>query len=155
VFINSPKRWVALKKTFKQAGRYLVRIMDAEKKELHREELDVVYKTKLVFCTKISEEGSPIDHRQAFELPQESPLSLYLFLKDTAPFGTSSLRVEVYRHGGDSYSELISTQEYGVDLNWTYTFFRQEIREAGDYKVRILNALGEPVEEGYFYVGAP
>jgi len=155
VFITSPKRWVALKKTFKQAGNYLVRIMDAEKKELHRAEVEVTYKTKLVFCTGISEEGAPLDHRQAFTLPEDTPLSLYLFLKDTTPFGTTSLRVEVYRHDGDAYSELISTQEYGVDLNWTYTFFRQEVKEAGDYKVRILNALGELVEEGYFYAALP
>ena len=157
--LNEEKDWLVYNYIFKEAGTYKVYFMAPGQKRLAEETVEISIQGDVVSDNVIPErEGKtssyyedmrmyfcewvindrPIHPKQATTLRQKDGwIFLYMNLND--PINSTKLVVEIWRKKFSSLShdEYIETKEYAVTPEWTYSFFRYQFTEPGDYKFNI------------------
>lgn len=147
--VDHNKSWVLLSYRFQQTGRYRVLVMNAEKKEICRGEVEIIVKeeenspeyfngARLVFCHTASK-GLADTILKAIKVPTGKAMTLAVLLRHIRPFKTHHIYVDIWVGAGDGAGNYLETIEFTLDPNWTYSQFPYEFRSAGVYTFRVYN----------------
>ena len=158
--LNEEKDWLVYNYIFNEAGTYKVYFMAPGQKRLAEETVEIsilggdivsdnvvperTIKTsayyedmRMYFCEWVINDR-PIHPKQQTSLRQKEGW-IFLYMNLNAPINSDKLVVEIWRKkfGSLSHDQYIETKEYAVTPEWTYSFFRYQFKEVGDYKFNI------------------
>jgi hypothetical protein len=147
--VDHNKNWMVLSYRFQQTGRYRVLVMDAEKKEICRAEVEIIVKeeenspeyfdgARLVFCNTANK-GQADTTLKAIKIPSGKEQTLAVLLRHIRPFKTHHIFVDVWVGSGKGAGNYLETMEFTLDPNWTYSQFPYAFRSAGVYTFRVYN----------------
>jgi hypothetical protein len=147
--VDHNKNWALLPYRFQQTGRYRVVVLDADKKEICRAEVDIIVKeeenspeyfngARLIFCNA-AVKGVPDTMLKTLKVPPGQSETLSLFLRHIRPFKTQHIYVDVWVGSGKGAGQYVETIEFTLDPNWTYSQFTYEFRGSGVYTFRVYN----------------
>lgn len=147
--VDHNKNWVVISYRFQQTGRYRVLVMDGEKKEICRGEVEVIVKeeenspeyfegARLMFC-KSANKGLPDSALKAIKVPSGHSTTLAVLLRHIRPFKTHHIYVDVWVGSGKGAGNYLETMEFTLDPNWTYSQFPYVFEGAGVYTFRVYN----------------
>jgi hypothetical protein len=147
--VDHNKNWQLISYRFQQTGRYRVLVMDADKKEICRGEVEVIVKeeenspeyfegARLIFCNSATK-GMPDSALKAVKVPPGTTISLAVLLRHIRPFKTHHIFVDVWVGSGKGAGNYVETMEFTLDPNWTYSQFPYEFSGAGFYTFRVYN----------------
>ena len=144
------KNWIATPYRFTRTGHYRVLMLDGDKKEICRGELDVNVKEenntpeyyagpKLIFCNSATK-GKPDTMLTAIQVNAGQAETLAVFIRHVRPLKTRHIYVDVWvGSGGESAGMYLETFEFTIESNWTFSQFPYEFRGAGVYTFRVYN----------------
>ncbi len=149
VVVDHNKNWVLLSYRFQQTGRYRVMVLDADKKEICRGEVEIIVKeeenspayfsgARLLFC-HAAVKGQPDTVLQAIKIPPGEAAALSVFIRHIRPFKTRQIFVDIWVGSGQGAGQYLETVEFTLDPNWTYSQFPYEFRSSGVYTFRVYN----------------
>jgi len=157
--LNEEKNWLVYNYIFKEAGSYKVYFLAPGQKRIAEEKLEISIQGNVIsqnvipernvkqslyyedirmyFCEWVVNER-PINTKQSTRLSQKNGW-IFLYINLNSPLNTTKLVVEVWRKKLSSltHDEYIETKEFAVTPEWTYSFFRYQFTEPGDYKFNI------------------
>lgn len=147
--VDHNKSWLLISYRFQQTGRYRVLVMDAEKKEICRAEVEVIVKeeenspeyfegARLIFC-KTASKGMPDSAMKAVSIAPGTTKTLAVLLRHIRPFKTHHIFVDVWVGSGKGAGTYVETMEFTLDPNWTYSQFPYEFSGAGIFTFRVYN----------------
>jgi hypothetical protein len=147
--VDHNKNWALLSYRFQQTGRYRVLVLDAEKKEICRGEVDIIVKeeenspeyfngARIVFCNTAIK-GQPDTLIKALKVPVGQAKTLSIFIRHIRPFKTHHIFVDIWAGSGEGAGQYLETVEFTLDPNWTYSQFPYEFRSSGVYTFRVYN----------------
>lgn len=143
------KNWISTPYRFQRTGHYRVLMLDANKKEICRGELDVNVKeetntpeyylgSKLIFCNSATN-GKPDTSYAAIRVSSGQAETLAVFIRHIRPLKTRHIYVDVWVGSGETAGMYLETFEFTIEPNWTFSQFPYEFRGAGVYTFRIYN----------------
>lgn len=157
--LNEEKDWLVYNYVFKEAGTYKIYFLTPGKKRLAEKTVEISLQEeflsenvipernvkqssyyediKMYFCEWVLNER-PMNAKQATRLSQKDGW-IFLYINLNSPLNTKKLVVEVWRKKFSSltHDEYIETKEFAITPEWTYSFFRYQFTEPGDYKFNI------------------
>jgi hypothetical protein len=147
--VDHNRNWEVLSYRFQQTGRYRVLVMDAEKKEICRAEVEIILKeeenspeyydgARIIFCNTASK-GQADTVLKAIKVPFSKVTTLAVLLRHIRPFKTHHIYVDVWVGSGNGAGNYLETIEFALDANWTFSQFPYEFRSAGVYTFRVYN----------------
>lgn len=147
--VDHNKTWAVLPYRFQQTGRYRVVVLDAEKREICRSEVEIIVKeeenspayftgARVIFCN-VAQKGQPDTSYQSIKVRPGEARNLAVFLKHIRPFKTHRIYVDVWVGAGAGAGQYLETFEFNLDPNWTYSQFSYEFRAAGVYTFRVYS----------------
>lgn len=147
--VDHNKNWLLISYRFQQTGRYRVLVMDAEKKEICRAEVEVIVKeeenspeyfegARLIFCMSANK-GMPDSALKAVNISPGTTKTLAVLLRHIRPFKTHHIFVDVWVGSGKGAGTYVETMEFTLDPNWTYSQFPYEFSGAGFFTFRVYN----------------
>jgi hypothetical protein len=147
--VDHNKHWAVLSYRFTQTGRYRVLVLDAEKKEICRGEVEIIVKeeenspayfngTKLIFCHAATK-GEPDTVMTNLGLAPGNAEKLSILVRHIRPFKTRHIYVDVWVGSGNGAGQYLETIEFALDPTWTYSQFPYEFRASGVYTFRVYS----------------
>jgi hypothetical protein len=147
--VDHNKNWALLSYRFQRTGRYRVLLLDAEKKEICRAEIDIIVReeenspeyfngARLIFCNTALK-GQPDTEISALKIPVGEAKTLSVFIRHIRPFKTHHIYVDVWVGSGAGAGQYLETIEFTLDTNWSYSQFPYEFRSSGVYTFRVYN----------------
>jgi len=142
------RAWHSIQYRFDRTGRYRVLVLDADKAELCRAEVDVnvlrdvggpsYYRDlELHFCHQI-QDGEPDTKLKAVSLEQQKRSPVKVLVKHFRPLRTESIVIDIWKKG-DEEDEYQETLEYRVEPHWAFTQFVYPFKTAGTYFIRVYS----------------
>ncbi len=143
------KNWIATAYRFTRTGHYRVLMLDGNKKEICRGELDVNVKqenntpeyysgSKLIFCNSAIK-GKPDTIVDAIRVHAGEAETLAVLIRHFRPLKTRHIFVDVWVGSGETAGMYLETFEFTIEPNWTFSQFPYEFRGAGVYTFRVYN----------------
>lgn len=151
-------RWAALQYRFTRSGSYRVLVLNADKEELCRNEVQVTVaededspeyfsEAQVLVCSG-APKGLPLDTLESYPVSPGQVPRLTVLLKHTRPLAMNRLLADVWLGSGDEGPGLfLETIEFHVRPEWTHTQFKYEFGSYGVYTFRLYN-------EQEVYIGA-
>lgn len=147
--VNHNRNWEVLSYRFSQTGRYRVLVMNSDKKEICRSEVEIILKeeenspeyfdgVELVFCNTASRGIADTSLHNVRFRPGEA-VDLSVLLWHIRPFKTHHIYVDVWVGSGTGAGNYLETMEFSLDPNWTYSQFPYKFNSAGVYTFRVYN----------------
>lgn len=157
--LNEEKNWLVYNYIFKDAGVYKVYFMAPGQKRIAEEIVEISFQENVIsqnviperdvkqsyyyqdirmyFCEWVLNER-PMKPKQSTTLRQKEGW-IFLYINLNAPLKTEKIVAEIWRKkfGSLAHDEYVETKEYAVTPEWTYSFFRYQFTEPGDYKFNI------------------
>jgi hypothetical protein len=143
-------RWAALQYRFTRSGTYRVLVLNADKQELCRNEVQVrvaededspeYFEGATILVCSAAPKGIPIDTLDTYLIRTGQVPRLSILLKHNRPLAMNRLLADVWLGSGDEGPGLfLETIELHVRPEWTYTQFKYEFGSYGVYTFRLYN----------------
>jgi hypothetical protein len=137
------KSWMSYAYRFQRTGKYRVLMLDGEKKEICRSELEVNVRqeehapsyyqgAKIQFAKSVSK-GRPDTVFSKLVVPVAQAETLAVMVSHYRPLKTKRIYVDVWVGSGEGQGMYLQTIEYSLDPAWTYSQFPFEFKSAGVY----------------------
>ncbi|MCC5945199.1 MAG: hypothetical protein JJT94_09700 [Bernardetiaceae bacterium] len=141
--VRGGKSWAAFQYSFKEAGKYRVVILNADKEELVTDYIQIGYSTKIIFSESLDSNLVPQKYSNHFKLYKNKPKNIYIFIKEDKPFEKPSLQVKIVRQGTkEDKPELLLNEIFNVDTYRQEAYIKQSFDKPGKYSVQIFYENG-------------
>lgn len=141
--------WSSVRYKFDRSGKYRVVVLDAEKRELCQDIVEVNVReeenspayfqgAKVVFCNK-APSGVADTTFFEYKLQTGTVKTFSVLVNHDRPLSTERIVVDVWLGGGKSTGMYLETLEFQVEPHWNYTQFDYPINGAGVYTFRVYN----------------